>query len=190
MTRTPGTPRSDRTLALLALLAAIAPVTPAAAQHEGPAAHHSAYAEQESSGIAALSRQEHDDLLAGAGHGLARAAELHSYPGPRHVLDLAGELELTDEQREAVTAIHATMLATAQRLGAEIVEREQRLDMRFAHGHIGETDLRELTAEIAALYGRLRFAHLAAHLETRAVLSAAQGAAYDRLRGYGSAAAE
>lgn len=172
----------------LPLLLAAAAGAPATAQHEGSAAHHSAYAEQESSGIAALSRAERDDLLAGAGHGLARAAELHSYPGPRHVLDLAGELALTDAQRDAVTAIHATMLATAQRLGAEIVERERHLDMRFAHGHIEATDLRELTAEIAELQGRLRFAHLAAHLETRALLSPEQVAAYDRLRGYGAPA--
>jgi hypothetical protein len=44
-----------------------------------------------------------------------------------------------------------------------------------------------LTAETAAIgeiQGRLRAVHLAAHLETRAILSAQQVAQYDKLRGY------
>jgi hypothetical protein len=41
-------------------------------------------------------------------------------------------------------------------------------------------------SEIARLYGELRFIHLAAHLSTRAILTADQVATYDRLRGYSS----
>ena len=44
--------------------------------------------------------------------------------------------------------------------------------------------MRAETAAIAGLQGRLRAVHLAAHLETRALLSAEQIARYDALRGY------
>ncbi len=168
--------------ALVALVLA-APVVAQDDRHGHPG-HHSAYAEQESSGISSLSRQEHDDLLAGAGMGMARPAELNRYPGPKHVLELAAELELSDDQKTAVEAIRAAMLERARALGKEIVDRERHLDRRFAHRHIDEAALRDATAEIARLYGELRFAHLRAHLETRAVLTEAQIELYDRLRGY------
>jgi len=61
--------------------------------------HQSPYAEQEGSGIAAMSRQEANDLRSGAGMGLARAAELNHYPGPLHVLELAEQLGLSAAQR-------------------------------------------------------------------------------------------
>ena len=56
----------------------------------------SSYAGQEMRAIKSLSPQEVADLLAGRGMGLAKAAELNHYPGPRHVLDLARELDLTE----------------------------------------------------------------------------------------------
>ena len=40
--------------------------------------------------IKALSSQQIGDLREGRGMGMALAAELNNYPGPRHVLDLAG----------------------------------------------------------------------------------------------------
>jgi hypothetical protein len=45
------------------------------------------------------------------------------------------------------------------------------------------------TAGIAELQGRLRSVHLAAHLETRALLNPEQIALYQHLRGYGDPAA-
>ena len=44
-----------------------------------------------------------------------------------------------------------------------------------------------MTAAIGDLQGRLRAAHLAAHAETRAVLTEGQVRAYDALRGYSRA---
>jgi len=41
--------------------------------------------------------------------GLAKAAELNHYPGPRHVLDLASELKLSEEQRLRIEQIYNTM---------------------------------------------------------------------------------
>ncbi len=167
-------------------VAALVAGTPVVAQHDQHLGgdHHSQYANQEPSGVSSLSRQELDDLLAGAGMGFARPAELNHYPGPKHVLELAAELELTAEQRTAVEAVRGAMLASARELGEKIVELERHLDRRFAHRHIDEASLRAATAEIAELYGQLRFAHLRAHLETRELLTDSQIADYDRLRGY------
>ena len=41
----------------------------------------------------------------GEGMGMAKAAELHGYPGPAHVLGLATQLGLTPDQLQQVTAI-------------------------------------------------------------------------------------
>lgn len=172
-----------QTLPALTILTGMVVCLPALAQH-GDHQHHSPYADQPSSGIAALSQSELDGLLAGAGMRMALPAELNHYPGPLHVLELAEDLELSEEQRMTVEAIRQAMLSEAERLGQEIVDKERHLDKRFAHAHIDEETLRALTAQIAGLYGELRFAHLRAHLETRAALSEEQIASYDRLRGY------
>lgn len=174
-----------RTIPTLAALAALA--APLAAQHEGHSHPASPYAGQTDSGIAALSSEEAEQLRAGDGMGMARAAELNHYPGPKHVLELAAELELSAAQRDAVAAVRETMRAEAVRLGAEILRLEERLQRRFAHRHIGPPDLRRASLEIARLYGELRYAHLAAHLETRSLLTGEQVERYDRLRGYASA---
>ncbi|MCP4204292.1 MAG: hypothetical protein GY769_20445 [bacterium] len=131
-----------------------------------------------------MSRQEALDLRDGAGMGLARAAELNHYPGPLHVLELAEKLDLSGTQKDEIERFRSEMLSEAQRLGQKILEREEHLDRRFSHQHLDEPLLRELTAEIAELYGKLRFVHLRAHLQARAILSEAQVAAYDRHRGY------
>ena len=69
----------------------------------------SPYAGQQSREIKALSGAEQSDLLAGKGMGLAKAAELNGYPGPAHVLELAGELELSAEQRERTQEVWQAM---------------------------------------------------------------------------------
>ena len=117
--------------------------------------------------------------------GFAKPAELNHYPGPGHVLELATEMELTDEQRSEIEAIHAEMKERAIELGEAIIEAERSLDRRFKHQQIDDETLDAATREIAWLYGALRYAHLRAHLATREVLSEDQVARYDRLRGYG-----
>src|SRR2546429_5560010 len=69
----------------------------------------SPYAGQEQRAIKALSEQEIGDLKEGRGIGLAKAAELNSYPGPLHVLELAVQLGLTDEQRERTQTLYNAM---------------------------------------------------------------------------------
>lgn len=174
----------SRYLTALLLVGAAAPAMSQGTAHHDHAEHHSPYADQKPSGIAALSAAEIDDLRSGAGMGLARAAELNRFPGPKHVLELAAELELDADQRAAVERIRRGMLDEAERLGAKIIEREEMLDRRFAHRHIDEDVLRRLTAEIGELRGELRFVHLVAHLETTSVLTPGQIDAYEVLRGY------
>ena len=148
------------------------------------AASESPYSGQQAREIKALSSAEVQDLLAGKGMGLAKAAELNGYPGPSHALDLAAELGLSAEQVAALTGIHARMADAAKPLGAAIVEAERALDRLFAERRIDRAALDTATAGIAALQGELRAVHLAAHLETRAALGDGQAARYDALRGY------
>jgi len=142
------------------------------------------YAGQQTRIIKALSSEDINELLEGEGMGMAKAAELNGYPGPLHVLTLATELGLTEEQLQKVTAVHDQMSAAAKPLGAELVEHERVLDQLFAQGKITSDRLRSETAAIGELQGRLRLVHLAAHLETRALLDSDQIARYERHRGY------
>jgi Spy/CpxP family protein refolding chaperone len=145
---------------------------------------HGGYAGEERREIKSLSAEEVEQLLNGHGMGLAKAAELNHYPGPRHVRELANELQLTPEQRAQTQAAFDRMRGEAVRLGRLIVERERALDAMFAKGEIDAGKLRAATSEIARLQGELRAAHLAAHLETRRLLSTQQITKYDELRGY------
>ena len=167
-----------RTLVLA--IATCSLTTPVLAQHAA-----TPYAGQQTRAIKALSPEDIAGLLEGEGMGMAKAAELNGYPGPVHVLALARELDLTAKQRERVQAIFDRMSAVAKPLGAELVEHERVLDQSFAKGEITPDRLTAETAAIAELAGRLRSVHLAAHLETRALLDPDQIARYQQLRGYG-----
>ena len=145
------------------------------------------YAGEEGRAIKSLSAEEVEQLLNGHGMGLAKAAELNHYPGPRHVLELAAQLQLTPEQRASAQAAFDRMRDEAVRLGRQIVERERTLDAMFARADIDAARLRAATSEIASLQGELRAAHLSAHLEMRRLLSPAQIKRYDELRGYAGA---
>jgi hypothetical protein len=156
----------------------------AIAQTESP------YIGQEARDIKSLSQQEIDAYLQGSGMGYAKAAELNHYPGPLHVLELAQDLELSAEQVERTEAIFASMKQRATTLGAQIVEREAELDQEFASGSIDGAVLKAMLSEIGTLESELRFAHLLAHIEGRAVLSRHQIRQYDALRGYGTSGHE
>jgi len=171
-------------LALTVVLSAGVPMAGAALAQS----HQQPYAGQEKLPIKALSEAERADLLAGRGMGLAKAAEMNGYPGPMHVLEHAGALKLTDAQRQAVDAARVRMAAAAQALGREIMAAEAALDAAFAAKRIDAAMLKAQTDAIAALMGRLRAVHLAAHLETAPLLTPAQRAQYAALRGYGGQA--
>jgi Spy/CpxP family protein refolding chaperone len=144
----------------------------------------SPYAAETGRRIKALSESDISSYLAGQGMGFARAAELNRYPGPRHVLDLAEELELTPWQITALQNFFRTMEAAAKSAGAELVAREAELDQLFATQHATSERVLALTAEIGRLHGLIRAAHLNAHVDTTSVLTPAQIARYVGLRGY------
>jgi len=164
---------------------------PAAPANSGAAAARasSPYADHQHRGLKALSDEQIAGYAEGRGMGLALPAELHHYPGPRHALDAAKELALTPSQTAALEASFSRMKAEAMRLGALYVSAERDLDAFFATSGTDPRRLAELTRQSGILLAELRAAHLVAHIETRAALTPAQIAAYDRVRGYGGATA-
>jgi len=151
-------------------------------------AHHGAgpYAGQQARDVKALSDDEVAAYLAGAGMGLAKAAELNGYPGPMHSLENGEALGLTPQQRAAVEAVMRAHKEEARRLGEEVVRLERELDALFAT-HTATPDLVEAKlGRVAAVQAQLRASHLKAHLATTSLLTPAQVEKYKRLRGYAS----
>ncbi len=146
------------------------------------------YAGLQNRPIKAIAPDRVDDLLAGRGAGYALAAELNSYPGPTHILQMADSLELSDDQRSEVDAIFGTMNGDAKRVGGIVVSLEADLDQLFREETVGQTTLVDLTARISEAEGQLRAIHLSAHLTMKEVMTEAQVAEYDRLRGYSDTA--
>lgn len=140
--------------------------------------------------ITALSPEEVQGYLAGHGMGLAKAAELNHYPGPKHVLELADQLQLSSEQLNQTQNLFDQMLSDVVRLGSSYIAKEKTLDSLFANTQIDERQLRSLVSEIERIRGELRFVHLKAHLRMKAILSEKQIAKYDQLRGYSNLQSE
>lgn len=137
--------------------------------------------------IKALSDQQLDDLKAGRGMGLALAAELNGYPGPRHVLELGDELSLTPEQRDRVGKLFEAMKAETIPLGEQLIGLERALDHEFASRAITAASLQNTVGQIGTVQGNLRAAHLKYHLLTLDILTQQQTAHYVELRGYAQA---
>jgi Heavy-metal resistance len=169
-----------RTLVVMGVLAAMCLLSQPAAADSA----RSAYVGQQSRDIKALSDEDIAALRNGDGMGLAKAAELNGYPGPRHVVALVRQLRLSESQAAQVTTIRDRMSTAARPLGDELIDHERTLDQLFAQHAITPERLTAAMAAIGDIQGRLRAVHLAAHLETRAVLSTEQIAQYDKLRGY------
>jgi hypothetical protein len=146
------------------------------------------YAGQQARQIKALSDEDITALRRGEGMGMAKAAELNGYPGPAHVLALARQLSLTDEQSRRVQLVFDRMSAAAKPLGDEVIAHERTLDQLFAVGRANHDSVAAEAASIGELQGRLHSVHLVAHLEMRTLLSSDQIATYLRLRGYGDGA--
>ena len=170
-----------RTLATFVLILSVATPVPAQQTLTSP------YREPQTSEIRGLSQKEVEDLREGRGMGLARAAELNSYPGPRHLLDAveAGQIHLTAEQLQAVKRLFAIMSVQAQGIGEHILREEQTLEAAFRRGSITEPELQRRMARIGQLQAELRMVHLRTHLETKKLLTAHQVERYNQLRGYG-----
>lgn len=149
----------------------------------------SPYAGQEGRGIVALSQEDVEGLLEGAGTpfgGMAKPAELNGYPGPRHVLDAfeEGQFDLSDRQRDEIEGLYEQMRSEAIPLGEQIIETEQAIDDAFSSGTMTEVFLEESIETSASLYAQLRLVHLSYHLATVEILGPEQVAHYNQLRGY------
>jgi Spy/CpxP family protein refolding chaperone len=142
------------------------------------------YANQRVDESKTLSADEVQGLLNGDGMGMARAAELNHYPGPRHVLDLTSQLQLSEAQRSKAQQIYDRMHDEAIHLGRAILFKEEELDNTFKKDEVDSNKLKTLVMETARLRGELRLVHLFAHLEMKRVLSRGQIEKYDELQGY------
>jgi Spy/CpxP family protein refolding chaperone len=150
----------------------------------------SPYAGEEGRDIKALSAEDVDAYPKGQGMGFAKAAELNGYAGPKHVLELAGELALTPEQRTRTQMLFLSMQTKAVALGHQLVEEERKLDRLFASTTITRASMEQSVERIGALQADVRAAHLEAHLEQAKILTPEQRAHYLRLRGYHASGAE
>jgi hypothetical protein len=144
----------------------------------------SPYAGLQNREIKSLSEADLVELRAGAGWGLALAAELNGVPGPAHLLELREQIDLTPEQVAAIEVIYAQMKAQAIVAGERLIAAEAAIEAGFREGNLSTDSLRELVAQSAAARAELRYVHLLRHLETPPLLSAQQISRYNTLRGY------
>jgi len=134
--------------------------------------------------IRSLTPDEVAQIERGEGAGFALPAEVNGVPGPRHVLDLADELGLSDQQAVGVRAVRDEMRAAVVPAGRRYLDALRALEDDFRAGTLTEPELPGRVAETTRLEGDLAAAHLVAHLQTAALLTPEQIAAYNRLRGY------
>ena len=134
--------------------------------------------------IRGLSPEQIETYRTGGGGGMALPAELNGYPGPRHVLDLAEELELTEVQQAQIQALYDEMLPEAIDLGNQILAAEAELELAFRERNIDEAFLENQLLTIGELQARLRFVYFRTHLATIDILTQHQVVVYNSLRGY------
>ena len=145
---------------------------------------HQPYAGQEQRSVSSLSAADLNALRKGQGWGLAKPAELNSYPGPIHVLELAERLKLSKAQISQVRAVYSEMNANARRIGKAFVQSEVELDALFITGAATPDALQRALKKSSQLRAELRAAHLNAHIKTVPLLTQHQRHLYSQLRGY------
>ncbi|WP_052954998.1 periplasmic heavy metal sensor [Microvirga vignae] len=166
----------------LALLLAM-PFVPAMARHQH-VPPMSPYAGHEKRAVKALSDEQIADLRAGRGIGYALTAELNGYPGPRHVLELAGQLGLTEAQRRRMQELFDAMKAETIPIGERLIAQETALDREFSRRTVTTASITTAAAAIGAAQAELRAAHLRYHLAAVGIMTPEQVRRYGELRGY------
>ena len=149
----------------------------------------SPYSGQETRWIKSLSQDDIQSRQEGSGvafGGMAKLAELNGYPGPRHVLEMTDQINLTNEQLEQIEALFTQMKAEAIPLGEQIIDIEKEIDAAFIEKSITPEALQTRLNQSADLYGQLRFVHLKYHFNTIDILTSEQVETYNELRGYTS----
>lgn len=151
--------------------------------HQG----HSPYAGQQKRDLKAFPPEVIKQLKEGSGmpfYGMAKPAELNSYPGPKHILQVKEKLGFSDKQEKQIQQIFDSMNRQAEALGDSLLANERKIEQAFSSNQITRKKLRELVNRSGTIYGRLRFAHLQAHLKAKQVLNEEQIQQYDEWRGY------
>jgi hypothetical protein len=90
---------------------------------------------------------------------MALLAELNSYPGPRHVLDLSSELGLTSEQQKQIEQIYEEMKEQAIPLSLQFIEIEREMDQKFIDKTIAPDELSKLIQQSGEVHWKLRNTH-------------------------------
>lgn len=145
----------------------------------------SAYVSLLDSEIRGLDQDTIEGYLTGKGLGQALPAELNGYPGPRHTIDMAEELELTEEQLAQVQALFDDMQSAVIPLGDKYLESVAELELAFREDTITDEYLHSQLEKITGIEAQMRYVHLSTHLATIDILSHDQIMQYNMMRGYG-----
>ena len=145
----------------------------------------SAYVSLLDSEIRGLEQDTIEGYLTGKGLGQALPAELNGYPGPRHTIDMAEELELTEEQLAQVQALFDDMQSAVIPLGEKYLESVAELELAFREGTITDEYLQSQLENITGIEAQMRYVHLSTHLATIDILNHDQIMEYNMMRGYG-----
>ena len=95
--------------------------------------HTSHYVGEQKREIKSLSTNDISELKRGGGWGFAKPAELNGVPGPAHLLEMKGEISLSDSQIASIEKIHKKMLSEAIPLGKKYINAERTLDQIFVN---------------------------------------------------------
>ncbi len=145
---------------------------------------NSTYSDQEHRKLKAFSDNETNGYLNGKGMGFAKPAELNSYPGPRHVLDLSKKLNLSISQINETEALFNNMQKKAKEFGKILIDKEIEIENLFLNNIATPEVLDTLLIEAANIKAKIRFAHLVAHIQQKSLLSNHQIQEYNKIRGY------
>lgn len=123
-----------------------------------------------------------ESLENGEGAGMASYADVNGYPGPKHILEMQDQLNMSEEQRKDIESIFEAMSESALAKGDAIVRKEVELEKLFSEGKATEGEVKRLSREIGALRGELRAIHLAAHIQAKQILTEQQVSTYNSIR--------
>ena len=126
--------------------------------------------------------QDREGLLNAEGMGQAAYAERNGYPGPKHALELAKELQLSDTQKKSLRSLVEEMTTRGKELGERIIQIEEEMNKAFENGVVTEKSVRADADQIGRLRGKLRALHLNAHLKAKKILTEKQIEMYRKLR--------
>ncbi|MEL7833880.1 hypothetical protein [Fodinibius sp. Rm-B-1B1-1] len=149
-----------------------------------PEEGESPYVGQEGREIKSLTDREVQGYLNGEGMGLSKVAELNNFPGPKHVIELSDQLDLTEAQLSQTEMLFEEMKKHSTTLGQQYISAERELNNIFEHSDVDSAQVDSLISKIGMLHAKIRATHVQAHLKMEKLLSGQQIDRYQELRGY------